>query len=613
MTAATISPDADEDLDARRARRRPRSPREVAQAVVLLAPAVWMAAMGWTHRWMTEDGFIYLRIVRQVRVGNGPVYNAGDRVEGATGTLWVGVLSVADLLTPIRLEWLSVSIGIGGTVAAVLLAVSASRRLWGLDDGGSFLVPFGASVFVALLPVWAYATSGLETGLVFAWLGTCVWILAGWATHAPARLSPLRLVVLGLGWLVRPELVLFSAAFLLIVLAATWRTDRWRRRLGTAAAAVALPVGYQLFRMAYYGSVIPNTAIAKEGGSTNWSRGVNSFFDFFDAYWLWVPAIGLLLGGYLPLVLASLRARTSRRTALIGALVAAATANVIYVVSVGGDYHHARMFLPALFALCAPVAVVPVARRHAAGLVVGVWAVAAIVWLRPTQWGDDWFANGIVAPSGFGRVTAEDHGWGRDGPSMAGFDGRGYHHERGLQLRAADPPLADDLPLPFASLYAIGVAGYSLGPDVHVLDLMGLADPLTAHFENQPSLAPGAPRYAGHEKPSPAVWVAARVTPPGSRPDPALFPSFGNPLIEPTTGPAFQEQVAWARAALRCEPIRDLLRASEDPLTLGRLADNLVGSPERTRLRIPPDPEEAYHRFCGPGTPPEVDALRTGG
>jgi len=26
----------------------------------------------------------------------------------------------------------------------------------------------------------------------------------------------------------------------------------------------------------------------------------------------------------------------------------------------------------------------------------------------------------------------------------------------------------------------------------------------------------------------------------------------------------------------------------------------------RTTVRVPPDPEVAYHRFCGPGTPSSV-------
>jgi hypothetical protein len=46
--------------------------------------------------------------------------------------------------------------------------------------------------------------------------------------------------------------------------------------------------------------------------------------------------------------------------------------------------------------------------------------------------------------------------------------------------------------------------------------------------------------------------------------------------------------------------------AAERSLTAGRFLDSFLSSLSNTRLRIPADPEHAYHRFCGPGTPREV-------
>ena len=43
---------------------------------------------GWTRRWMSDDGLIVLRTVRNILAGNGPVFNAGERVEANTSTLW---------------------------------------------------------------------------------------------------------------------------------------------------------------------------------------------------------------------------------------------------------------------------------------------------------------------------------------------------------------------------------------------------------------------------------------------------------------------------------------------------------------------------------------------
>jgi arabinofuranosyltransferase len=117
---------------------------------------------------------------------------------------------------------------------------------------------------------------------------------------------------------------------------------------------------------------------------------------------------------------------------------------------------------------------------------------------------------------------------------------------------------------------------------------------------------------AGHEKPLPAPWIAALVTPPGSRPDTAEFWTASSPLLAPTIGREFHEQVAWARAALECHEIVKVRNATSAPLTAGRLADNLLRSFRNTQVRIPANPEDAYRRFCGPGVPEEVQTLRAG-
>lgn len=42
----------------------------------------------WQRRWIADDGLIVLRTVRNLLAGNGPVFNAGERVESNTSTLW---------------------------------------------------------------------------------------------------------------------------------------------------------------------------------------------------------------------------------------------------------------------------------------------------------------------------------------------------------------------------------------------------------------------------------------------------------------------------------------------------------------------------------------------
>lgn len=585
------------------------------QRGLMVVPVALFALAGWANRWMVDDGFIYLRVVQQITSGNGPVFNTGERVEAFTSPLWVSLLSVADLLTPVRLEWITVGLGIALSAVGLGLAMAGAASLVRRTDPDALLLPFGALVPLALIPMWIFQTSGLETGLVLGWLGACLLVLARWASSG-GRMPWYGAALIGLGWLVRPELVQFSALFLLMVVAVEWSHDSWGDRLRFICVAVALPVLYQLFRMGYYGSLVSTPAIAKEASTTNWSRGWDYLVDLATPYWLWFPAAVVAVGGYLPLISALRRSRARRSIAVAAVFVGAGLFNGLYVVAVGGDWLHARLLLPALFALAAPVAVVPLTRRYAAGLLLVPWVVIAAFALRPPQLDTESsiLEQFILAGARDGPVTLDDFGWGTGGPRRQWYVGPAYYHSEAFAFprRAELEQVRPSVRLPVVSVGGIGIISYAIGPELHVIDTWGLANTLASHMIAAPTSSDVFfERKPGHEKPLPSVWVAALVTPTGARPDPVDFPPrTQDPAIPPTTGTEFQEQVAWARAALDCPDIRELLQSTTGALGPRRIARNLVGSMQRTRLRIPPDPKAAHHEFCGPGTPAEVREIR---
>jgi arabinofuranosyltransferase len=292
---------------------------------------------------------------------------------------------------------------------------------------------------------------------------------------------------------------------------------------------------------------------------------------------------------------------------------------------------HGRLLLPALFALVAPVAAVPVtrladvwtepaagpsvtARRNTATAVpplsksrtwllpatVGTVAAVVVVWsavagttLRRPRDGvvDGLFVSeahdGHLALHGRHAVTAVDQGWGPDTVrAMRNEDVDVYAPQ---PLPGATP--RDGGGRPVYAGWGIGVVGYALGEDVYVLDMLGLADPLVSRFELE---RPGA---TGHEKPIPAAWLAARISDTPVPEDALSPPQLVVPLYESPPG-QLDEDAEAARRALDCGALADLSRAVHDPLTPGRFLRNVVESPALTRLRVPADPAEAEQRFC---------------
>ena len=258
----------------------------------------------WQRRWISDDGLIVLRTVRNLLAGNGPVFNAGERVEANTSTVWTYLLLVGSWLGgPVRLEYVALAFALTLSITGVLLAMAGAARLYapGLRDGRALLLPAGVLVYIALPPARDFATSGLESGLVLAYLGLLWWMLVVWSqTPRSARAGPLPdaftgglAFLAGLSVLVRPELALIGGgALIMLLVAARGR----RRRLLIVLAGGLLPVGYQIFRMGYYALLVPGTALAKDATGDKWSQGLIYLANFNAPYALWLPAvlIGLL-------------------------------------------------------------------------------------------------------------------------------------------------------------------------------------------------------------------------------------------------------------------------------------------------------------------------------
>ena len=116
----------------------------------------------------------------------------------------------------------------------VVLAGRAVQRLARSRDGGVIL-PIGLVIFAVVAGVWEFATSGLEMGLAFLWIGLGYWLLV--RTEERRESAVWCALVIGLGTLIRPELILMS----MVELAALGRGGVGAGLEGTRLDHPALP------------------------------------------------------------------------------------------------------------------------------------------------------------------------------------------------------------------------------------------------------------------------------------------------------------------------------------------------------------------------------------
>jgi arabinofuranosyltransferase len=578
----------------------PRRRIVVASWALAAVPALISVLGAWAYRWVDEDAFINFRIIENLLAGHGPVYNVGERVEADSDPLWVATLALTHVVTPfLSLEWLSVLLGLVLTAAAFLLGGRAAQRLQG-RRGHDAVLPVGL-VVVGCVPVaWEFSTSGLETPMALAWIAGS-WLLLMVAEEG--RLRRITGVVMGLGGLIRPELLVAAAFFLAVLVAFDLRRLGWRSAMRLVLVASAAPLAFELFRMAYYGLLIPNTGLAKNAGGSWWSQGFTYLIDLNRPYGLWIPmALVVVLIAIPAIRWAAMKDRVGVILLLVPVAVGLLDAG--YVLHVGGDYMHGRLLLPALFATCLPAAI-SVRQIKSAAVICSagilVWAVVCVSALRvtpaapahltiQTNFISDERLSWIKATGAAHPVTAEDYA-----SALSGQAGRALRSEASLvpagrQVAAvvinpflpiddaANRPASSSIPFRLtANIPGVGVVGYLAGPAVYVFDSFSLANPVGSHFIVRRHARPG------HEKLVGPAWMLGRLSPAG---------------VNAVPGAATRRQIDAARAAVGCGGLAPYLESITAPMSLGRALSNITGSLAATSLRFDADPVRAKVELC---------------
>ena len=577
----------------------------VSLVVAIVAPACLMAVLGFDRRWIGDDGFINLRVVSQLLAGNGFVFNAGERVEAVTSPGWVLLLAAAGALG-FRLEDAAWALGLALSVAGVVLASAAAVELEPRGEPARLRLPLGLLCHASLPAAWDYATSGLENGFGLAFLGGSYWLVARAAREGSAQRLAMTGAFLGCAPLVRPDFYLLVLPLLLLLPFTGVRAERWHRRLLVLGASAMPGAAAQIFRMGYFASLVPNTALAKEAFLARWDDGLYYLWNTVGLYWLLVPMVVLLVAA----VERAISERSWRSSGVRAAIALSGVLHLAYVVRVGGDFMHARLLLPGLFAFFAalPLVVIhgqaPPLQRWGRLALCGVaygWCLVCAAGLRVDgrndgDIGDErgWHARraGVRNPTRvehYARFPFHEHAMGlkqrleescpADGRTPGGCsrlliteqkDGVLDDHEPAASLPLARGATVDGVVGVVASR-PLGIASAVLGLRVSVVDSFGLADPVGARLRLEQRGRPG------HEKSWNTYWLSARYAQKGSTRD---------------------HRVTNARRALGCGALAELREATTHPLDWALFWKNVRRAHSFHRLRVPGSTRQALQQFC---------------
>jgi arabinofuranosyltransferase len=428
--------------------RRLASSRPLAILAVGIAGALTVAH-GLLYNTTADDAFITYRYAENLAAGHGPVFTAGERVEGYSNFLWMVILAGLHAGAGFDIPLTARVLGMVAAVVTVVLTYLLVERITEGDRAAGVLAALlvaGAGTFAA------YAPSGLETPLFAALTMATLLLLAqeryGWAG-----------IALGLSVMTRPDGLVVACVVGSWLLVRPGRSpdpggSRRRRQLLLVALPVAcLLLPWTAWRLDYYRHLLPNAMAAKTGlAFTHQLRiGVRYLGQFVAASTLVVP--GVILTG---LLFTRARGRSGARDLAFPTLLGAvAAADGLFVVVSGGDWMPAwRFFAP----------IIPVAA-----------ALTGICWARvagpAAAWSPSRRPGAALCCASVGLSFAISFGNGNMIPRV-----RLWRTEV-QTLSITGGWFARTLPKnTLVATYASGALPYRAGWNIDVVDMLGLTD-----------------------------------------------------------------------------------------------------------------------------------------
>ena len=405
--------------------------------------------------WMCDDAYISYRSVRNAVDGLGLTYNPVERVQSFTHPLW------ALLLIP--LFAITGEIYFTALILSMCLSMAAFYTLYRIA-GQTWATAVVLLAAICSHAFMDYSTSGLENPLTHFLMGL---FLLEWLGRK--RLGRLALLA-SLAVITRQDSALL---YLPVMLQCFWEVRSWR-----AARTVllhAMPFfAWEAFSILYYGFPFPNTAYAKLNTGISaadlWGQGLN--YLAFTLQYDTVTAL-VILGG----MVAGFSQKRLRP------LAAGTLLYVLYTTKVGGDFMAGR-FLTAPFFMSLAIL----------GLYLNEMKLRGLAWSVPV-------AGAAVLLAG---MVMQQPALLEPGPTERNIkevinengiaDERSFYYpETGLRNRISDleRPVfrwgalgqqikADSLAL--AASFNMGFTGWYASADNHLLDLLGLTDPLLARL-----------------------------------------------------------------------------------------------------------------------------------
>lgn len=253
------------------------------------------------------------------------------RVEGFTNPLWVYLSALVSLLGHKEIVYPAMAV-VSVVCCCVLIAFLAFLVLESCREEIRSIV--GIFLFSASPVVWLHATSGLESAIFGLLIGVTAWLTLGASTMSEKKVGTVVAAFVFLAILLRSDGFVYVLPILLASVVV--KKPYWKHILVALLIGITILLAWRYFT---FGSLIPNTAVAKLNGSLHERQYVGReilaevLFDDGVGIFLLVGLVGMSLAG---------------NPRLLAAAMICIASWLGYFVYVGGDHFLERHLIAAM-------------------------------------------------------------------------------------------------------------------------------------------------------------------------------------------------------------------------------------------------------------------------
>ena len=270
-----------------------------------------------------DDAMISMRYARNLTSGDGLVWNpGGERVEGYTNPLWVGFMAVFHFL-PIASSKMSLLVQISGAILLIVNLIYV-KKLAELLSGSTLTALMSVILTAFYTPLNNWGLQGMEVSALVLIVSISLWLTLKYIRVN--KFSPLIYVLLGIGTLIRIDMAVIYIV-VLIYLSVVLSDHRRQNLFWGLGFFVLFILSQTIFRLTYYGDLLPNTFYLKVGGYPFTLRILRGIYVLFQFVWRFNWLLFLF-------PLSILIFRRDREILLLFVVI---IAQIAYSIYVGGD------------------------------------------------------------------------------------------------------------------------------------------------------------------------------------------------------------------------------------------------------------------------------------